>query len=367
MRVRYSYLHQQFAESEPYLDDIRGLVESGDFTLGAAVDQFEERFAEVCDLPYAVGVGSGTDALILSMRMAGIGHGDEVITTPNTFTATVGAIVATGAKPVFVDNDEHYTINPELISAAITSRTKGILPVHLTGHPADMPRIMEIANKNNLVVIEDAAQSILASIDGKHVGHWGETAAFSLHPLKNLNVWGDGGIIATRSKEMYDKLKLYRNHGLETRDNITVFGVNSRLDSLQALVANRLIDQVHEITDSRIANAHRYDKGFSRLGEWVVIPPRSPNVKQVYHTYVIQVADRDSLVDHLKQLGVDAKVHYPTPLHLQPAADYLGYKSGDFPLCEEHCKTIISLPVHQHITEDEIDFVIDSITKFYEG
>lgn len=367
MRVDYSYLGRQFADIEPYLDDLRSLVTSGDFTLGSAVGKFEERFAKICGLPYAVGVGSGTDALILSLKLMGVGPGDQVITTPNTFIATVGAIAMTGAQPVFVDNNDVYTIDVNLIESAITPRTKAILPVHLSGHPSDMPAIMEIAQRHDLVVIEDAAQAILASIDGQPVGSWGETAAFSLHPLKNLNVWGDGGIIATRSKEIYDKLRLFRNHGLSSRDDVVMFGHNSRLDSLQAVVGNRLIDQVYSITDQRIANAQSLDQGLSDLSNFVVIPPRKSHIKQVFHTYVIQVSNRDALLAHLLENGIDAKVHYPIPLHLQPASKNLGYKPGDFPVCEKQCKTIISLPAHQHLSHDEIEYMIETVHKFYQG
>lgn len=367
MQVKYSYLEEQFADVEPYLEDIRDLVASGDFTLGAAVSEFEKRFAQLCGIPHAVGVGSGTDALILSLKMLGVGPGDEVITTPNTFIATVGAIAMTGARPVFVDNDERYTIDAGQIEAAITPRTKAILPVHLTGTPADMPSIMEIARRHNLAVVEDAAQAILAQIDNQHVGSWGDAAGFSLHPLKNLNVWGDGGVIVTRSAELADKLRLFRNHGLSSRDEVSMFGHNSRLDSLQAVVANRLVDQAHWITDKRIANAIRIDRGLADLGEFVIIPPRSPNIKEVFHTYVIRASDRDALVKHLIHHGIEAKVHYPIPLHLQPAASYLGYKAGDFPVCEEHCKTIVTLPVHQHLASEQIDYVVEQIREFYLG
>ena len=365
MRVRYSYLQEQFADVEPYLDDIRELVHSGDFTLGAAVSEFEERFARLCGLPYAVGVSSGTDALILSLKVLGIGPGDEVITTPNTFIATVGAIAMTGARPVFVDNNREYTIDVDGIEAAITPRTRAIMPVHLTGVPAHMPDIMEIARAKGLIVIEDAAQAILASIDGKHVGHWGETACFSLHPLKNLNVWGDGGVIATHSQELYEKLRLFRNHGLAGRDEVEMFGHNCRLDSLQAVVANRLLDQAESITQKRIANAARLDRGLRDLGDCISIPPRSPKVRQVYHTYVVRAVDRDGLLAYLLEAGIEAKVHYPIPVHLQKAAAHLGYRAGDFPVCEEDCQTIITLPVHQHLAEDELDYMIEKVRQYY--
>jgi dTDP-4-amino-4,6-dideoxygalactose transaminase len=367
MQVKYAYLSEQFADVEPYLDAIRELASTGDFTLGKAVTEFEQRFAKLCGLPYAIGVSSGTDALILSMKILGIGPGAEVITTPNTFVATVGAIAMTGARPVFVDNNEEYNIDVDQIEATITPRTKAIVPVHLTGNPADMAAIMGIARRHNLLVIEDAAQAILASINGQPVGSWGETACFSLHPLKNLNVWGDGGVIVTRSAELDQKLRLFRNHGLGNRDEVIMFGHNCRIDSIQAVVANILMDQVLDITEKRIANARRFDEGFADLGEYVFIPPRRPNVKQVFHTYVIRVAERDSLLKHLRENGVDAKVHYPIPLHLQQAARHLGYKPGDFPICERDCQTIITLPVHQHLTKDQVDCVIECVRQFYMG
>ena len=226
---------------------------------------------------------------------------------------------------------------------------------------------MEIAQRHQLLVIEDAAQAILASIDGSHVGSWGDAAGFSLHPLKNLNVWGDGGIILTRSAELNNKIRLLRNHGLSSRDDVEVWGQNCRLDSLQAAVGNRLIDEVHTITDRRIANADLFDQAFSDLEECITLPPRRPNTKQVYHTYVIKVSNRDGLLDHLTRNGVEAKVHYPVPLHLQPAAKSLGYQPGDFPVCEEHCRTIITLPVHQHLSPEQISYVIDCVRGFYKG
>ena len=366
MHVPYSYLDQQFSDIEAYLEDIRRLVKTSDFTLGTAVREFEERFSNLCKLPYALGVASGTDALILSLRILGVKAGDDVITTPNTFIATVGAIVMAGARPVFVDCNRGYTIDVDLIEKAISPKTKAVLPVHLTGNPADMPTIKRIALKHSLAVVEDAAQAILASIGEKHVGSWGDTACFSLHPLKNLNVWGDGGVIVTRSRELYNKLLLFRNHGLVTRDKVSMFGFNSRLDSLQAVIGNRLIGQVHSITEKRISNAHYYDKSFSDLKEFITLPPRKPNVKQVFHTYVISVQDRDNLLAYLLKNGISAKIHYPIPIHLQEAAFYLGYKQGDFPVCEEQCRTIISLPVHQHLTEREKDYVIEHVRKFYD-
>jgi aminotransferase EvaB len=365
MKVGYSYLRRQFAGIDPYLRDVKKLILSEDLTLGKPVTEFEESFSKLTGIPYAVGVGSGTDALILSLKMLGVGPGDEVITAPNTFIATVGAIAMTGATPVFVDNNGEHTIDAAKIEKAITKRTKAIMPVHLSGTPADMPAVMNIAKRHSLRVVEDAAQAILASINGKHVGSWGDAAGFSLHPLKNLNVWGDGGIIVTRSKELYKKLRLFRNHGLVNRDEVEFFGHNSRLDSLHAVVANRLIKEAHFITDQRIKNAEYFDHAFRKLSGPITIPPRREGVKRVYHTYVIHAQRRDALLKYLMGKGISAKIHYPIPVHLQKAARYLGYKKGDFPVCEAHCRSIITLPVHQHLTKGQLDHIIECVYEFY--
>lgn len=365
MEVKFSYLDRQFKDIDPYLQDIKRLVQSGDFTLGGALAEFEEQFAKLCGLPYAVGVGSGTEALALSLKVLNIGPGDEVITTPTTFVATVGAIAMVGAKPVFVDSDDGFVINATKIEEKMTPRTKAIVPVHYTGNVADMPAIEKIAKKHKLSIVEDACQAIGATLDSKPIGSWGETACFSLHPLKNLNVWGDGGVIVTRSPELNSKLRLYRNHGLENRDEISLFGWNSRLDTLQAVIGNRLIREVGFITSQRIANAKYYDDAFQGLKDCVHLPKRRPNVKHVYHLYVIRVEKRDQLLAFLQKNGVEAKVHYPIPVHLQKAARYLGYQEGDFPVSESDAKSMITLPAHQHLTREELDYTIDQVRVFY--
>jgi len=359
MQVNFSYLSEQFRDIDQYLDDIRNLVSTGDFTLGKAVSEFESLFAKACRMPFAIGVGSGTDALILSLKALGIGPGDEVITATNTF------IAMTGAKPVLVDNEDGYVIDHAQIEAAITSQTKAIIPVHYTGNVPDMPYIMDVANKYGLKVVEDACQGIGASLDGNPVGSWGESAAFSLHPLKNLNVWGDGGMIVTRSQEFAERIRLIRNHGLVGRDECVVFGYNSRLDSLQAVIGNRLIPDLGWITAKRIENAERYDSAFHELRDFVRTPHRRTGVRHVYHLYIVRVQRRDELLRHLVAHGIDAKVHYPIPLHLQEASRYLGYKLGDFPLSEADAEQIMTLPAHQHLTNEQIDFVIDQVKEFY--
>ncbi len=365
MRVRFSYLQDQFADLEPYLADLRAFVRTGDFTLGAPLGEFERRFAALCGVPHAVGVGSGTDALFLSMKALGIGPGDEVITTPMTFIATVGAIVAAGARPVFADSEDGFVIDAAAIERAITARTRAIVPVHYGGNVADMPAISEIAKRHDLPVIEDACQAIGAAIEGQPAGSWGGTGCFSLHPLKNLNVWGDGGVIVTRSDEMAERLRLLRNHGLRGRDEVVDFGWNSRLDTLQAVVGLSLLPEMESITLRRIENARRYDERLASMGEFIRVPVRRPGVRHVYHLYMVRARRRDELLAHLHARGVEARVHYPIPLHLQPAASHFGHARGDFPVCEESCRSMVTLPAHQHLTDSEIDYTVDCIREFY--
>ena len=365
MKVKYSYLDTQFADAEDILASIRSLLKTGQFTLGPAVEEFEKKFAKVCGAKHAIGVNSGTDALILIFKALNIGPGDEVITAPNSFIATAGAIAMIGATPVFADIADDYNLDPDRFEQAITPRTKAVVPVHLTGLPAQMPRILEIAKRRGIHVVEDAAQAVGAAIDGKRVGGWGIAAEISLHPLKNLNVWGDGGVVVTNDDQLHEQMRLLRNHGLRTRDEATVFGYNSRLDTLQAIVALHLIDRIDAINDARIKNAVFYDRMLAPLAPNVVVPARKPNVRQVYHTYVIQVRDRERLVAHLTERGVEVKVHYPIPIHLQPAAKHLGYQPGSMPVTEAQMRTILTLPVHQDLTEPQLRYVADSIREFY--
>lgn len=364
-QVRYSYLARQFADIDKILDDVRALVRSGDFTLGAAVSEFEERFARVIGTKHAVGVGSGTDALFLSLKAVGVGPGDEVITSANTFVATAGAIATAGAKVVFVDCDDRFVIDPGKIEAAITEKTKAIMPVHWGGQPANMPQILQLAQSRGLPVIEDACQSIGAAVGGKRCGTFGDAAGFSLHPLKNLNVWGDGGVITTNSAELRDKLRLLRNHGMTTRDEYAFYAYNSRLDSLQAVVGNHLIGDTEWITEARIKNARRLDAALALLDKHLTLPRREPSETHVYHLYQFLTPRRDELHGFLRDKGIGAKIHYPRPLHLQPASAAYGYQEGDFPVAEAQAKQTITLPVHQHLTDDEVRYMIDSIREFF--
>ncbi len=363
-KARYSYLPQQFAEPTEILDALRTLVASGDFTLGKPVAEFEKKFATLIGTKHAIGVGSGTDALKLPLRALDVTFGDEVITAANTFIATVGAINETGARPVLVDCDDSFCMDVGQVEAAITERTKAIMPVQLTGDVTDMTALMKLAEKHGIPIVEDACQGILSETDGKRSGTWGVAAGFSLHPLKNLNVWGDAGVVVTNDDAINEKLRLIRNHGLKGRDEIAVLGCNSRLDSVQAVVGNWLIGQTHDITNQRIANALYYDEAFAAISG-IAIPTRRKNIKHVYHLYMVFAENRDALYQHCLERGVEAKIHYPIPLYQQEGLQHLGYKAGSFPVTDRHAASVISFPVDQHISRAEQDIVIQTVRDFY--
>jgi aminotransferase EvaB len=343
---------------------IREVVMRGDFTLGSEVDLLEKEYAKISGTNHAIGVGSGTDAIFLSLKALGVGEGDEVITTAFTFYATIGAIVTAGAKPIFCDIREDYNIDPSEIETKISPATKAILPVHWSGRPCDMDAIEEIGKKYNLAIVGDACHAISATYKGRTAGSLGSIACFSFHPLKNLNVWGDGGIITTNSDKLADKLRLIRNHGLVGRDECHIFSYNSRLDTIQAVVARHLLEKINHITESRVAHAKYFDRELRSISQ-IIIPNRDDDIYQVFHIYSICCQRRNELKNYLIENGVDAKVHYPIPMHLQPAANYLDHKKGDFPIAERIADSTISLPVHEFITRDQQDHVIKLIKDFY--
>lgn len=343
---------------------IEEVLDHGNFILGKEVQFFEEVFASYCGVRFAVGVNSGTDALFLSLKALGIGRGDEVITVPNSFIATASVIIAAGAKPIFVDVRNDYNIDPCLIELAITPRTRAIIPVHLTGRPADMAPIMEIAVKHGIHVIEDAAQAVGAKYRNSKVGSLGNTGCFSLHPLKTLNACGDGGVITTNDGEIYERLIRLRNFGLINRDETVMWGYNSRLDSIQAAILLVKFKCLDEWNSKRRSNAKVYA---SLLKDVVEIPQELPYEYCVYHTYVVQVEKRTELQKYLQNHGIGTRVHYPIPIHLQPGAQNLGYQRGDFPICEEQSRKIVSLPVHLGMEDDHIRYVSDKIIGFYRG
>ena len=364
LEINHNYLSEQFADHDEILNKIKEVVIKGDFTLGSCVDEVEEEYASLCGTKHAIGVGSGTDALFLSLKVLGVDNGDEVITTPFTFFATVGSIVTTGAKPVFVDCGNDLNINPDLIEAAITPRTKAIMPVHWSGRPCDMDKINAIAEKHGIAVVEDACHAIKATYKNRPTGGLGNFGCFSFHPLKNLNVWGDGGIITTNSDEHAKRLKLIRNHGLIGRNECVEFGYNSRLDTIQAVVVKHMLGKINHITDSRISNASYLDDNLKDIKQ-IELPNRDSELKEVFHLYMFNAEKRDELQEYLISKDIDAKVHYPIPMHLQVAAKKYGYKEGDFPMCEKAGKSVISLPVHEFISKENLDKVISHIKYFY--
>ncbi len=366
MKVRYSYLPQQFGEIDDLWEELKAFVPTGDFTLGKPLTEFEKRFAKLIGSKHAIGVNSGTDALKLALKAIGIQPGDEVVTAANTFIATVGAIHEIGARPIFIDADDSFCMNVDLLEAAITEKTKALMPVHFSGYMTDMNKLMPIAEKHGLPVVEDACQSILGAIDGKNAGTWGIAGGFSLHPLKNLNVWSDGGLIVTDDDEIDRHLRLLRNHGLVSRDEVGIMGYNSRLDTIQAVVGNWLIPQTQDIADKRIANAAYYDKHLSEIAQ-IRIPPRIANMRIVYHMYMVFAEDRDALLRYCLDRDIEAKVHYPIPLYQQEGLKQFGYKAGDFPVTDRHSSELISFPADQHLSREEQDFVIQTLRDFYAG
>jgi dTDP-3-amino-2,3,6-trideoxy-4-keto-D-glucose/dTDP-3-amino-3,4,6-trideoxy-alpha-D-glucose/dTDP-2,6-dideoxy-D-kanosamine transaminase len=368
IKVPWSYLPRQFdhATVAAILERLGALACSGQFTLGDAVAEFEARFAELIGTAHAVGVNSGTDAIKLGLRAVGVGPGDEVITAANTFIGTAGAIVECGATPVLVDCTDDFCMDTRQVERAVTVRTKAIVPVHLTGQMVDMPALMQIAGRHAVAVVEDSCQCILGDIRGKKSGTFGSAGAFSLHPLKNLNVWGDGGMVVTDDPELASRLKRLRNHGLVDRDTHDTFGYNSRLDAVQALVGTYMIDRVDAVTSMRTGIAEYLDRALAGIPQ-ITIPTRYPRSERrsVWHLYVVFAERRDALMAHLREAGVEAKVHYPIPLYRQPAVARLGHKDGCFPVADRHARTMISLPAHEHLTREELDYMVESVARFY--
>ena len=367
MRVNYPYLHQQFAEVDDIFKDLRELVTTGEFTLGPYVENFEKKFGDYIGVKHVISTNTGTDALILALKAVGVKAGDEVITVANSFYASAGAIVAAGGTPVFVDCDKRMQIDVTKIESAITKKTRAILPVHWMGVPADMDTILEIAKRNGIEVVEDACPAVGAEINGKRCGTFGKASGFSFHPLKPLNVWGDGGAIVTNDDKVANFLRLFRNHGMTDRDHIEMWGINSRIQPIQAVVASRVLDTVDHSNGVRIRNAKILDEGLRDLPDSIVLPDRPDKYKSVYQLYVIRARRRDELLNFLRSKEIECCIHYPVPLHLQKAAENLGYKRGDFPESEKQADEILTLPAHQYINEEQIEYTLEQVHKFYKG
>ncbi len=339
------------------------VLASGSYILGKHNKAFQTEFADFVGTKYSVGLNSGTDALHLALRALNIGRGDEVITTAFTFVATASAIGLAGATPVFVDiNPDTFNIDANKIEAAITPKTKAIIPVHLYGQPAEMDKIMDIAKRHNLKVVEDCCQAIGAEYKGQKVGSFGDFGCFSFYPTKNLGGMGDGGMITCNDENLYNRVIALRNHGGAIRYYHDELGVNSRLDEIQAAILRVKMPYVNEWNKERRENAYRYNEMFAKYPE-ILTPKEIDNSYCVYHQYTIRIENRDKVHQLLQENGVGAMIYYPVPLHLQKLHKELGYKEGDLPLTEKDTKLVMSLPMFPEITPEEQQTVVDTVVK----
>ncbi|MFN6499899.1 MAG: DegT/DnrJ/EryC1/StrS family aminotransferase [Nostoc sp. DedQUE01] len=355
---------QHAALKSELLSAIGEVLDDGNFILGEQVAEFERQFAQLCGVGYAVGVNSGTDALIFALKALGIRSGDEVITAPNSFIASATCIRVLGAKPVFVDVGDDYNIDVNKIAAAITPKTKAIIPVHLTGRPCDMEPILALAQEKGIAVIEDAAQAVLAEYQNQPVGSFGIVGCFSLHPLKILNACGDGGVLVTNDPQLYEQFKIMRNIGLRTRDDCVLWSHNSRLDTLQAAILLVKLRYVHEWTQQRRQNARYYQTQLAGIPQ-IKIPLEREWEKSVYSNFIIQAERRDELRQFLSDRGIGTAIHYPVPIHLSTIGKELGYPEGSFPVTEMQASRILSLPIYQGLTVEELHRVCENIKLFY--
>ena len=358
-------LKAQYAAIKPEIQAaIDEVLDSAQFINGPAVADFERRFAEFCGVEFAVGVGNGTDALTLALKALGVGDGDEVITTANTFIATAEAIVAVGAAPVFVDVDPlHFNMTPEGFSAAITPRTKAVVPVHLYGQTAPIAEIVDMAKRRSIKVIEDAAQAHGAEYNGRRAGSWGDAATFSFYPAKNLGAYGDAGAVVTDSEETAARARMLRDHGRTDKYLHEYIGVNSRLDTLQAAILGVKLAHMEEWNAARRAIAAKYDAGLSEFG-WLTLPTEIAGGRHIYHLYVIQCDRREELRRYLSDNGIGVGIHYPVPLHLQPAFRSLGYGAGDFRVAERLSNSILSIPMYPEMTAAQQHRTVETIGAF---
>ncbi len=357
----------QFRAIEPEVRRrLEGVFARGDYILGREVAEFERAYAAYCGTARAVGVASGLDALKLSLRAVNIGPGDEVITVANSFVATALAISAVGARPVLVDCEERtFCMDVAQIEAAITDRTRAILPVHLYGQPAEMDPILEIAGRHGLSVIEDAAQAHGARYRRRPCGSLGQIAAFSFYPGKNLGAYGDGGAVTTHDVELAERIATLRNYGSRVKYLHEELGENSRLDTVQAAVLNAKLPHLDHWNQARRLIAARYGELLKGVGD-LVLPEVRPDVEHVWHLYVVRTRRRDGLLEHLRARGIGVLIHYPVPIHLQPAYRDRGWREGQFPVAERLAREVLSLPIYPELTETQIEAVVGSVREFFD-
>ena len=347
--------------------EVLEVLASGSYILGKHNKALQEEFANYVGSKYSLGLNSGTDALHLALRALNIGRGDEVITTAFTFVATASAIGLAGATPVFVDIDENtFNIDPDKIEAAITPKTKAIIPVHLYGQPAAMDKIMDIAKRHNLKVVEDCCQAIGAEYKGQKVGTFGDFGCFSFYPTKNLGTMGDGGLLVTNSDNLKDRSIAIRNHGGAIRYHHDEIGLNSRLDEIHAAILNVKLPYIDEWNSKRRENAYRYNKLFENC-EDVVTPAELSDTYCVYHQYTVKIPNRDNVHKMLQESGIGAMLYYPIPLHLQKVHEGMGFKKGDLPYTEKNTELVISLPMFPELTEEEQKTVAETLIKCIES
>lgn len=360
LKTQYEQLRDEIAVA------LQGVLDSGAFVLGPDVKALEREVADYCRCGYGVGVASGTDALRLSLAALEIGPGDEVITTPFTFVATANTISHSGSQPVFVDIDPlTYNLDPDAVAAAVTPRTKAIVPVHLYGQPADMDAIMAIAQRHDLAVIEDAAQAIGAEYKGRRAGSIGHLGCLSFYPTKNLGAYGDAGMVVTNDAGLADRLDVLRRQGGKTKYFHEVLGFNSRLDTMQAAILRVKLRYLERWQEGRRAAAQRYDALLAASGAPVTTPYIRPDVRHVYHQYTIRAPQRDALVEHLQQRGIGVMIYYPLPLHLQGLYRDLGMAKGALPHAEAAGREVLSLPMFPELTEAQQQEIMAAVAEFY--
>jgi len=363
LKVPLVNLAEQYRRIKDEVDEaVSRVLSSGMYTQGEEVERFEDAFARYIGASHAVACSSGTSAIKLALMAAGVGEGDEVITAANSFIATAGAIMHAGAKPVFVDVDPVTgNMDPVALEDAVTERTKAVVPVHLYGHPADMDPVLEMARDRGLAVIEDAAQAHGAAYKGARTGSMGLAGCFSFYPAKNLGACGEGGAVVTNSSEMAYKMRLLRDHGSESKYVHSVLGYNDRMAAIQAAVLSAKLPHLDEWVESRRSHAETYNSLLE--GAAVETPVEMPYAKAAYHLYVIRTAQRDALMQFLKSREIGVGMHYPVPLHLQPALSHMGYKEGDFPVAERLASRVLSLPMYPELAADEISYVCEAVTE----
>jgi dTDP-4-amino-4,6-dideoxygalactose transaminase len=362
--IRYVDMAAQFAEQrDEIMTRIEAVLAEGKLVGGPDIEILEREIAGFCGVSHAVALNSGTDALALGMAALGIGAGDEVILPPNSFIASAAAVATIGAIPVFADVRDDLNIGPEKVATAVTPKTKAIMPVHLTGRIADMVPLSEVAERHGLFIVEDASQSFGSRYQDRLAGSFGDVGCFSAHPLKNFNAAGDSGFLTTDDGELAEKVAKMRNHGLVGKGLSEAFGHVSRMDTLQAAILRYKLEVLPDVIERRRGNAALYSELLNP--EYVFTAPERDVEFNSYHTFVIQLDRRDELKAYLAERHIRSAIHYPVPIHLQPAARHLGHKAGDFPVAERQAGRILSLPVHQNLVEDDVRRVAHTVNGFF--